>query len=139
MKRNFGPLAAAALVLLASSLAMAQTLSADNKLRTLAVSTLERIPVVPEIPSLNELGFKGFEAVSWHMIVAPAGTPRPIVDRLHAEFKRIVASPDFKEQTLKMGLNAIDSPPPDELKRYLDAEIVRWGELVKQVGIAGTQ
>jgi tripartite-type tricarboxylate transporter receptor subunit TctC len=118
---------------------MAQTLSADNKLRTLAVSTLERIPVVPEIPSLNELGFKGFEAVSWHMIVAPAGTPKPIVDRLHAEFKRIVASPDFKEQTLKMGLNAIDSPPPDELKRYLDAEIVRWGELVKQVGIAGTQ
>lgn len=118
---------------------MAQTLAADNKLRTLAVSTLERIPAVPDVPSLNELGYKDFEAVSWHMIVAPAGTPRPIVERLHAEFKRIVASPEFKEQTLKMGLNAIDSPPPDELKRYLDTEIVRWGDLVKQVGIAGTQ
>jgi tripartite-type tricarboxylate transporter receptor subunit TctC len=118
---------------------MAQTLSADNKLRPLAVSTLERIPAIQSVPALSELGFKDFEAVSWHMIVAPAGTPKPVVDRLHAEFKAIVASPQFQQQTLKMGLNAIDSPPPDALKRYLDEEIVRWGELVKQVGIAGTQ
>ncbi len=99
---------------------------------------LERIPAVPAVPSLHELGFKDFEAVSWHMIVAPAGTPKPVVDRLHAEFKAIVASPEFQQQALKMGLNAIDSPPPEALKRYLDAEILRWGELVKQVGIAGT-
>jgi len=118
---------------------MAQTLSADNKLRPLAVSTLERIPAIQNVPALSELGYKDFEAVSWHMIVAPAGTPKPVVDRLHAEFKAIVASPQFREQTLKMGLNAIDSPPPDALKRYLDEEILRWGELVKQVGIAGTQ
>jgi tripartite-type tricarboxylate transporter receptor subunit TctC len=118
---------------------MAQTLSADNKLRPLAVSTLERIPAIQNVPALSELGYKDFEAVSWHMIVAPAGTPKPVVDRLHAEFKAIVASPQFQQQALKMGLNAIDSPPPDALKRYLDAEIVRWGELVKQVGIAGSQ
>ena len=62
-----------------------------------------------------------------------------IVDRLHAEFKRIVARPEFREQTLKMGLDAIDSPPPDELKRYLDTEISRWGKLVEDVGIAGTE
>ena len=103
------------------------------------MSSLDRIAAVPDVPTLDELGFKDFEAVSWHMIVAPAGTPKPIVDRLHAEFKRIVASPEFKQQTLTMGLDAIDSPPPDELKRYLDTEIVRWGELVRQVGIAGTQ
>jgi tripartite-type tricarboxylate transporter receptor subunit TctC len=118
---------------------LTQTLRADGKLRPLAVSSLTRIAAVSDVPTLHELGFKDFEAVSWHMIVAPAGTPKPIVDRLHAEFKRIVATPDFQQQTLKMGLNAIDSPPPDELKRYLDAEIVRWGELVKQVGIAGSQ
>jgi tripartite-type tricarboxylate transporter receptor subunit TctC len=118
---------------------MAQTLSADNKLRPLAVSTLERIPAIQNVPALSELGYKDFEAVSWHMIVAPAGTPKPVVDRLHAEFKAIVASPQFQQQALKMGLNAIDSPPPEALKRYLDAEIVRWGELVKQVGIAATQ
>jgi len=118
---------------------LAQSLTADGKLRALAVSTLERIPAVPTVPSLHELGFKEFEAVSWHMVVAPAGTPRPIVDKLHAELKTIVASPEFQQQTLKMGLSAIDSPPPDALKRYLDDEIARWGELVKQVGIAGTQ
>jgi tripartite-type tricarboxylate transporter receptor subunit TctC len=118
---------------------LAQSLLSDNKLRALAVSTLERIPAVPTVPSLNELGFKDFEAVSWHMIVAPAGTPKPIVDRLHAEFKAIVASPEFQQQALKMGLNAIDSPPPEALKRYLDEEIQRWGDLVKQIGIAGTQ
>ena len=103
------------------------------------MSSLERIGAVPDVPTLDEAGFKGFEAVSWHMIVAPAGMPKPIVERLHGEFKRIVASPDFKAQIVKMGLIAIDSPPPDELKRYLDAEIVRWGELVKEVGIAGTE
>ena len=74
---------------------MAQTLSADDKLRPLAVSTLERIPAMPNVPTLSELGYKDFEAVSWHMIVAPAGTPKPVVDRLHAEFKAIVASPRF--------------------------------------------
>ena len=119
--------------------AIGAPLIADGKLRALGVSSLNRIASVPDVPTLNELGFKDFEAVSWHMIVAPAGTPREIVDRLHAEFKRIVARPEFREQTLKMGLDAIDSPPPDELKRYLDTEISRWGKLVEDVGIAGTE
>ena len=119
--------------------AIGAPLIADGKLRALGVSSLNRIASVPDVPTLNELGFKDFEAVSWHMIVAPAGTPREIVDRLHAEFKRIVARPEFREQTLKMGLDAIDSLPPDELKRYLDTEISRWGKLVEDVGIAGTE
>jgi tripartite-type tricarboxylate transporter receptor subunit TctC len=119
--------------------AIGPPLIADGKLRAIAVSSRKRITSLPDVPTLEELGFKGYEAVSWHMIVAPAGTPRPIVDKLHAAFKEIVNTPEFKTQTLKMGLDAIDSPPPDELKRYLDAEILRWGELVKQVGIAGTQ
>lgn len=119
--------------------AIGPPLIADGKLRALGVSSLNRIAAVPNVPTLHEQGFRDFEAVSWHMIVAPAGTPREIVNRLHAEFKRIVATEAFKEQTLKMGLDAIDSPPPDELKRYLDTEISRWGKLVDDVGIAGTQ
>ena len=111
----------------------------DGKLRALAVSSLTRIGVVPEVPTLDELGFKGFEAVSWHMIVGPAGVPKEIVERLHGEFKRIVASSDFRTQLEKMGVIAVDSPPPDALKRYLDEEIVRWGKLVREVGIAGTE
>ena len=98
-------------------------------------------PLIQEgkIRPLDELGLRGFEAVSWHMIVAPAGTPKPIVDRLHREFNAIVARPEFAEQVGKMGLLRIDSAPPDELQRYLLAEIDRWGKLVHEVGIAGTE
>ena len=65
--------------------------------------------------------------------------PKEIVNRLNDEFKRISTSPDFKVQVERMGLLAIDSPPPDELKKYLDREIASWGQLVKDVGIAGTE
>jgi tripartite-type tricarboxylate transporter receptor subunit TctC len=111
----------------------------DGKLRPLAVSSRVRIGALPDVPTMDEAGFTGFEAVSWHMIVGPAGMPKDIVDRLHAEFKRIATSPDFKAQVDRMGLLAIDSPPPAALKRYLDSEIERWGKLVEDVGIAGSE
>jgi tripartite-type tricarboxylate transporter receptor subunit TctC len=111
----------------------------DGKLRPLAVSSRTRIGALPDVPTMEEAGFKEFEAVSWHMIVGPAGMPKPVVDRLHSEFRRIATSPDFKAQTERMGLLAIDSPPPDELRKYLDKEIASWGQLVKDVGIAGTE
>ena len=117
----------------------APALIKDGKLRALAVSSLQRIDVLPDVPTMEEAGFKGFEAVSWHMIVGPAGMPKEIVDRLNGEFKRISTSADYKVQTDRMGLIAIDSPSPDQLKKYLDAEIARWGQLVKDVGIAGTE
>jgi putative tricarboxylic transport membrane protein len=111
----------------------------DGKLRPLAVSSLQRISALQDVPTMDEAGLKGFEAVSWHMIVGPAGMPKEIVNRLNGEFKRISTSPDFKVQVERMGLIAIDSPPPDELKKYLDKEIASWGQLVKDVGIAGTE
>jgi len=117
----------------------APALIREGKLRPLAVSSLTRIAAVPDVPTLDELGFRGFEAVSWHMIVAPTGTPKTIVERLHGEFKAIVARPEFEQQVVKMGLISLDSPPPDELQRFLTAEIARWGKLVQEVGIAGTE
>jgi tripartite-type tricarboxylate transporter receptor subunit TctC len=110
-----------------------------GKLRALAVSSRVRIGVLPDVPTMEEVGYKDFEAVSWHMVVGPAGMPREIVARLYDEFHRIATSPDFKEQAERQGLLAIDSPPPDELKKYLDKEIASWGQLVKDVGIAGTE
>ena len=111
----------------------------EGKLRALAVSSRVRIGVLSDVPTMEEEGFKGFEAVSWHMIVGPAGMPKDIVDKLYDEFHRIALSPDFKEQAERQGLLAIDSPKPDELKKYLDKEISSWGQLVKDVGIAGTE
>ena len=119
--------------------AFAPPLIAEGKLRALAVSSLTRVASVPNVPTLNELGFKGFESVSWHMVVVPAGTPKDIVSRLNKEFKSIVAMPEVQQQIARMGLVANDTASPDELKRFLDAEIVRWGKIVQQVGIAGTE
>jgi tripartite-type tricarboxylate transporter receptor subunit TctC len=119
--------------------AFAPPLIASGKLRALAVSSLTRIASVPDVPTLDELGYKGFESVSWHMVVAPANTPKEIVSRLNKEFKAIVAQPDVREAINKMGLIANDTASPEELKHYLDAEIDRWGKLVQQVGIAGTE
>ena len=81
----------------------------DGKLRALAVSSLTRIGVVPDVPTLDELGFKGFEAVSWHMIVAPAGVPKQIVERLHGEFKAYRCIARFRgRSSSKMGVIAIE-------------------------------
>ncbi len=111
----------------------------EGKLRALAVSSKVRIGAMPDVPTMEEAGFPGFEAVSWHMIVGPAGMPKEIVDKLNAEFKHMAVSADYKAQIDRMGLLAIETPSPDELRKYLDAEIARWGQLVKDVGIAGTE
>jgi tripartite-type tricarboxylate transporter receptor subunit TctC len=110
----------------------------EGKVRALGVTSLTRIGVLPEVPPIADT-FPGFEAVSWHMVAAPAGTPKEVVSRLNAELKSIVALPEVQQQIVKMGLIAMDTPSPEELKRFLDAEIDRWGKLVQQVGIAGTE
>jgi tripartite-type tricarboxylate transporter receptor subunit TctC len=117
----------------------APALVKDGKLRPLAVSSRQRIGAMADVPTMEEAGVAGFDAVSWHMIVGPAGMPKDIVDKLYDEFHRIATSPDFKAQVERMGLLAIDSPPPAELKKYLDGEIARWGKLVQDVGIAGSE
>lgn len=118
---------------------VAAPLIKDGRLRALAVSSKVRIVALPDVPTMEEAGFPGFEATSWHMIVGPAGLPNDIVGKLNAEFKQMAAADDYKAQADRMGLLAIQTPPPDELKKYLDAEIARWGQLVKDVGIAGTE
>ena len=119
--------------------AISPPLIKDGKVRALAVSSLTRVGALPDVPTMDEAGLPGFEAVSWHMFVVPAGTPSDVVNRLHGELKAIFALPETREQLVKMGLIAIDTPPVDELQRYLADEILRWGKLVRDVGIAGTE
>src|SRR4029078_6342400 len=80
----------------------------DGKLRPLAVSPLQRIVALPDVPTMDEAGLKGFEAVSWHMIVGPAGMPKEIVNRLNGEFKRISTSADFNDQVDRIGVLVLD-------------------------------
>ena len=81
----------------------------------------------------------GFDAASWQMLVAPAKTPRPIVDKLHAELKAILTTPDMKERIVNDGMLTMDNPSVEGLQDFVKAEIVRWGKVAQQAGLAGTQ
>jgi tripartite-type tricarboxylate transporter receptor subunit TctC len=112
----------------------------DGKVRALAVSSATRLPVLPEVPPFAEAsGAPGFEAVSWHVLLAPAATPKDIVDRLHLEMKRIMGSPDMVRRVADLGLIPFETPPIDGMRAYIRAEQEKWGALVRKLGLEGSQ
>jgi tripartite-type tricarboxylate transporter receptor subunit TctC len=111
----------------------------DGKLRALGVSSLDRAPFLSEVPTLAEQGVSEFEIVSWQMIIAPIKTPSDTVKRLHFEINRIAASPEFKDGLIKMGLSPVERMSVEGLRRFLNAEIERWGKLVEQAGLANSE
>jgi tripartite-type tricarboxylate transporter receptor subunit TctC len=125
--------------LMFSDVPPARGLIAEGKVRALAVSTKERVAVLPDVPTIAESAVPGFDAASWQMVVAPAGTPRHIVERLHGEIRSIMAQPDVKEQIAKQGLLPVDTPSVASLQVFVKTEIARWGAVVQQAGIAGSQ
>lgn len=106
----------------------------SGRAKLLAVATLNRSPLAPEIPSMDELGFKGFDIPAWFGLFAAAGTPRDTVVRLNAEMVRIMARPDVKQTLASMGIDAYTSTP-EELGDYVKSEIQKWARLVKDAGI----
>jgi tripartite-type tricarboxylate transporter receptor subunit TctC len=115
-------------------LAPAQPMIKEGKVRALGVSSAVHVASLPDVAPIAEVGVPGFEAVAWQMLVAPANTPKQIVDTLYKEMKVVLALPDIKLRINELGMIPIDSPPPDELARYVKTEIVRWGEVVKKSG-----
>lgn len=122
-----------------SDLGPATGLLEAKRVRPLGISTKTRHPAFPDIPPLSEAGVPGYEAVSWQAIAAPAATPRPILDKLNAEITSVMAMPEVKEQTLKYGFLPLENRSVDGLKDFVKAEIVRWGKVVRDAGIAGSQ
>ena len=111
----------------------------EGKLRALAVSASTRLPTLPEVaPFAEAANAPGFEVVSWHMLFAPAATPKPIVDKLNAEMKRIMSDPEMKQKAATIGLLPIDPPSTADTVKYLAAEREKWGSLVKQLGLEGS-
>jgi tripartite-type tricarboxylate transporter receptor subunit TctC len=110
-----------------------------GKIRALAVSSKMRLGPMPDIPTLAEAGVPAFDFVSWQMIVAPAGTPKDILAKLHRELKAIIALREIQEEYVKTGRISVDSPPPDELTKFMRNEIVRLGKVVESAGIARSQ
>jgi tripartite-type tricarboxylate transporter receptor subunit TctC len=112
----------------------------DGKLRAIAVSSKTRLPILPEVPPFAEAsGASDYEAVSWHALLAPAGTPAPVVERLHGEMKRIMAAPEMVKKVSDLGLIPFDTQPIDGIRAYIRSEQEKWGSLVRTLGLAGSQ
>ena len=105
----------------------------EGKLRALGVTSLQRSPAAPEIPTIAEQGLAGFEAVSWFALFAPAATPRPVVDRLQGEVRKILFAPDIAKRLSELGLDPVASTP-DELAAWQRSEIAKWAKVVKDSG-----
>jgi len=104
-----------------------------GKLRVLAVSTAKRSRLYPELPTIAESGVPGYDLAGAYGVVVPAGTPRPIVERLHAEFMKAMRAPDMVERYAVLGVEPVDATP-EQFGAFLRAELVKWGEIIKRSG-----
>jgi tripartite-type tricarboxylate transporter receptor subunit TctC len=122
-----------------SPVPFALPLAQAGKIRMLGVTTTERFSLIPDVPSLAELGLTGFTAMNWWMLVAPSGTPQPVIDKLHGEVKAMMADAEAQQELIRLGIVPVASPAPAELKPFIIAETARLGEIVTKAGLAGTQ
>jgi tripartite-type tricarboxylate transporter receptor subunit TctC len=105
-----------------------------GKARVLAVSGTRRSPLVPEAPTIAEAGVAGYEYATWYAFVAPAATPRDLVDKLNAAIVAVMAAPEMRQRMLGLGLEGRSSRP-EYVSQLIKDEIVRWGPIVKAAGI----
>lgn len=106
----------------------------SGKLKALAVTTKARAPSLPDVPTMAESGYPNFEAVAWFGLLAPAGTPAPIVERLSAEVNKILKSPEINARLTGMGANVVGTTPK-EFSAFMKAEIDKWAPIVKRANI----
>jgi tripartite-type tricarboxylate transporter receptor subunit TctC len=105
----------------------------DGKVRALGVTTLKRTAVMPEIPTIDELGLKGFDATSWHGLVAPAHTPKEIIAALHGALLASLDDPGVKKSLGDLGVDIMGGTPED-FSAYIKSEIPKWTAIVKASG-----
>jgi tripartite-type tricarboxylate transporter receptor subunit TctC len=103
----------------------------SGKLRGLSVGTLQRSELLPDLPTLDEAGIKGYDASNWYAIAVPAGTPRPIVMKLHNEIARFFTSAEMRKKMTNMGA-VVDIRTPDEMRKIIPAEIRKWTQVAIQ-------
>lgn len=106
----------------------------QGKLRAVAVTSTKRLPNLPDVPTIEESGVKGYESLSWSGIVAPTATPRAIVNKLNAAIERILAMEDVRQKFASMGVEPVGGPP-EAFARHVRAESEKWGRLIKTANI----
>jgi tripartite-type tricarboxylate transporter receptor subunit TctC len=104
-----------------------------GKLRPLAVTSLTRSPALPDVPTMDEEGFKGFDATSWFGLLAPAGTPKDIITKLNAASVKALASPEMRERLAAQGADPIGNTP-EQFAAFIKVEIDKWAKIVKASG-----
>ena len=106
----------------------------SGRLRALAVTTPTRLESVPELPTVAEAGVKGFEVVSWNGVVVPAGTPKPVVDRLNKSITEALHAPEVRQRLNSQGLQIV-AGTPQQFDQFIRDEIAKWGKVVRAAGI----
>ena len=106
----------------------------NKRLRALAVTSAKRSPVMPEMPTVAESGYPGYEAITWYGAFAPAGTPPPVINRLHAEFLKVLNNPEFKSWLLSQGAEAAPSTA-EEITAQIKRELALYAPIIKKSGM----
>jgi len=106
-----------------------------GEVKGLAISGARRIPQVPDIPTFNEAGVPGYEAYTWHMILAPSGTPQPVVDAVNAATNRVMAMESVKQRLSDLTMETRSDTTPVTARKWLDDEIAKWEPVIRAAGI----
>ncbi|MDM9557732.1 Bug family tripartite tricarboxylate transporter substrate binding protein [Bordetella petrii] len=105
-----------------------------GRVRALGVSSLRRLELLPDVPTLDELGLKGYETVAWGGVVAPKGTPPAVIERLNGAFNKALREPTVRAGLAKLGAEPVQGSPAD-FKRLIDSETAKWRQIIDQAGI----
>jgi tripartite-type tricarboxylate transporter receptor subunit TctC len=106
----------------------------QGRLRAIAVTSLKRMPSLPDVPTIDESGVKGYESLSWSGIVAPAATPKPVIAKLNAAIDKILAQDDVRKQFAALGVDAVGGPP-EAFSRHIRTESEKWAKVVRDANI----
>ena len=119
-----------------ATLGGARPLLESGRLHPIAIATKERNKMLPNVPTISEAGVPGFEVLGWYGVLAPKATPKPVLDRLSAEFMAMAREPEVREQFLERGL-ILAGTSSDELGKLIQSETERWRQVVLKAGIRG--
>ena len=120
--------------LLLENMPLAMPYIKPGRVRALAVSDLRRAPLLPEVPTLDESGLRGFQVIGWNAVFVPGATPRAAVERLHTETARALATADVKQRLAALGVEGVGNTP-EQATAFVRAETAKWGKVVRESGM----